>query len=136
MRWPLWDGVGAPPVGAGEVARGVGEDDVGDHAVRPLRGQQGVEFGEGPVHVEVGKADGDERRVPAPHVRVELGGGGDEGARVVVAQDRRGTGGESRGWQFRRAQVGRVDGSRVNGSGHGHSHDRWDSGPTTSGVSG
>ncbi len=61
-----------PSVRPGEIALGVRvEHDVRHHAVAPLAGKQGIEVAVGEVDVEGGQPDGDERRIPAPLVRVQ-----------------------------------------------------------------
>ena len=61
-----------PPVRPGEIALGVRvEHDVRHHAVAPLAGKQGIEVAVGEVDVEGGQPDSDERRIPAPLVRVQ-----------------------------------------------------------------
>ena len=84
-------GPGRGAVGAGRVpelrpgevrpgARGRVEHDVRHPPVDPLRGEQGAQLPPGPVGADVRQADRDERRVPAPLVRVERA----RGHRVVV----------------------------------------------------
>ncbi len=75
----------------------VGEHDVRDHPVGPLRRQQRVELDDRPLDAQRGQADRDERRVPAPHVRVQKRRRGRHHAQVVAAQQVRGAGRELRG---------------------------------------
>ena len=78
---------GGPVLGAGEVALRWGllvEDDVGDLAGRPLVVEERDELAGGAPGVELGQADGDKRRVPAPLVRVEIRRGLRPFARVVA----------------------------------------------------
>ena len=80
---------------AGEVAvHPVGEHDVRDHPVGPLRRQQGVEFDHGPLHAQRCQADRDERGVPAPHVRIEQRRRRGHHAQVVAAKQVGRAGGE------------------------------------------
>ena len=72
----------------------VGEDDVRDHPVGPLRRQQRVEFDDGALDAQRRQPDRHERGVPAPHVRVQQRRGGGHHAQVVAAQQVCGSGGE------------------------------------------
>ena len=86
---------GGPPRRAGEVAvDAVGEDDVRDHPVGPLRRQQRVQFDDGPLDAQRRQSDRDERGIPAPHVRVQQRRGGGHRAQVVAAQQVCGAGRE------------------------------------------
>ena len=99
----------------GEVAvDAVGEHDVRDHPVGPLRREQGVELDDGPLDAQRRQSDRHERRVPAPHVRVQQRRRGGHHAQVVAAQQIRGAGRELRrseagiGWHpFHHATSGR-----------------------------
>src|SRR5215210_5739596 len=70
------------------VGRGLRvEDDVGNLASLPLVSEQGTEFKGGAAYVEMGKADGYERAVPAPLVRIKVGSGAGPASHVVLTQD-------------------------------------------------
>ena len=100
---------GRPARGSGEVAVDpVGEHDVRNHPVGPLRREQRVEFDDGPLDAQRGEADGDEGGVPAPHVRVQQRGRGGHHAQVVTAQQIRRASRELRGSE------GRIGCHRVN----------------------
>ena len=73
-----------------------GEHDVRDHPVGPLRRQQRVEFDDGALDAQRRQSDRDERRVPAPHVRVQQRRGGRHHTQVVAAQQVGGAGRELR----------------------------------------
>ena len=95
----------ARPAGrAREVAvDAVGEHDVRDHAVAPLRREQGVEFDDRAFHRQRSEPDGHERGVPAPHVRIQQRRRGGHRTEVVAAQK---VGGSGR--QLRRSKAGIV----------------------------
>jgi len=81
---------GVPALRVGEVAllRSLGvEDYVGDLARRPLAGKEGLELVRRPTVVHVREAERDERRVPAPLVRVQGGCRFGPGFQAVAAQD-------------------------------------------------
>jgi hypothetical protein len=60
-------------------------------AVAPLRAEEPLELAEGAIRIDVRKADGDERAIPAPLVRVEARRRPRPPADVVRAQHRDGS---------------------------------------------
>jgi len=104
---------GLPEVGAGEVAAGRHggvEDDVGQHAVGPLRTEQRLQLGLGALLVVPGPPDRDEGRVPAPLVRVQAARWHRRGAQPVVVEHRPGRG----------LQLGGLSRGELAGVGRGH----------------
>jgi hypothetical protein len=59
---------------------------VGQHAVAPLPGEKGIEVATCEVDVEGGQPDSDERRIPAPLMRVQASGRFDNVAVSVEAE--------------------------------------------------
>jgi len=76
-----------PAIRAREVVAAGREPDVRQHPRRPLRAEQGTQFGDRPGYVDPSQADGDEGGVPAPLVRVQRRRRGRHRAEVVRPQD-------------------------------------------------
>jgi len=89
--WGIGGGRGASPrVRAGVIAvrRSLWvEDDVGNLASLPLVSEQGTELEGGAADVEVSKADGYKRAVPAPLVRIKVRSCAGPTSHVVSTQD-------------------------------------------------
>ncbi|SLC90609.1 Uncharacterised protein [Mycobacteroides abscessus subsp. massiliense] len=78
---------GLPARGTREISVDpVREDNVRDHPVGPLRRKQGVQLGDGAFDAQRRQPNRHECRVPAPHVRVQLGSGTGHGSPVIAPE--------------------------------------------------